>query len=59
MGVEFLGEIKKLSVKKLVSLDKGGRLMIDFRIPTDVLINRINELILPDKEIVIQLKKDN
>jgi len=53
--VAFAALMKKLEIKSLVSLDKGGLLMLEFNATDDALVADINGLMKADTEIFVVL----
>jgi len=53
--MEFQALMKKLEVKSLRSLDKGGQLLLEFNIYNDELISELNRIMKPDKEVKVSI----
>lgn len=53
--VAFRAQMKELKVKALESLDKGGRLVLDFNAVDDKLIADMNGIMKADKEVFVVL----
>ena len=53
--VAFAALMKKLEIKSLVSLDKGGLLTLEFNATDDALVADINGLMKADAEIFVVL----
>jgi hypothetical protein len=53
--VAFAALMKKLEIKSLVSLDKGGLLPLEFNATDDALVADINGLMKADQEIFVVL----
>jgi len=53
--VAFAALMKKLEIKSLVSLDKGGLLTLEFNAERDELVADINGLMKADAEIFVVL----
>ncbi|MCK9571620.1 hypothetical protein M0R72_21900 [Candidatus Pacearchaeota archaeon] len=53
--VAFLGLIKSVVIKSLVSGDKSVRLTIDVDNPTDEILRAINQVHIADKKIAVAL----
>jgi hypothetical protein len=51
MKAEFEALMKKLEVKSLKSLDKGGSLLLEFNIYDDELVADLNRLMRADAEV--------
>jgi len=56
MQITFQALIKKIEIKSLVSLDKAGRLIIDFNAEDIEIANRLNELMRADETVQITIK---
>lgn len=56
MEIAFEGLIKQLTLKSLVSLDKVGRLTIDFNGENPEIIDGLNRLMKADREVQIKIK---
>lgn len=57
--VAFPALMKKLEVKSLNSLDKGGRLILEFNVPDDELITGLNRLMKADGEVMVAIVEQN
>jgi hypothetical protein len=53
--VAFLGMIKSVVIKSLVSGDKTVRITIDADSPSQDLIEQLNRVQIPDKQIAVAL----
>jgi len=53
--VAFLGMIKKVEIKSLVSGDKAVRVTIDFDNPPADLIEQLNRVQKPDKQVAVAI----
>ncbi len=53
--VAFLGLIKSVVIKSLVSGDKSVRITIDVDNPTDEILRAINQVHIADKQIAVAL----
>lgn len=49
--------MKKLEVKSLVSGDKGGRLLLEFRVEKNDLVSKLNEIMTAEDEVVVKVKR--
>lgn len=56
-SVKFEALIKQLTVKSLVSLDKGAELKLQFNAEDDDLISKINKLHKADATVKVVIKK--
>ncbi len=56
MQITFACLIKKLEIKSLASLDKGGRLTLDFSAEEDEVVNSINALMKADESVEITIR---
>lgn len=56
MEIGFTALIKKLEIKSLVSLDKAGRLIIDFNAENPEIANELNKLMKADREVFVTIK---
>ena len=56
MEITFSALIKKIEVKSLVSLDKAGRLTIDFNGEDPEIIDKLNRLMRADETVEITIK---
>ena len=56
MEAKFTGLIKKIELKSLVSLDKAGRVIIEFNAENPEIANRLNELMRADQEVQVRIK---
>jgi hypothetical protein len=54
--VEFSALMKKLEIKSLVSLDRGGRLLLEFNADNET-IDGLNELMKADSECKIIIEE--
>jgi hypothetical protein len=52
MKAEFTALMKKLEIKSLVSLDRGGRLLFEFNADNET-IAQLNELMKADAEVKV------
>ncbi len=50
MKVEFEAEIVKIDIKKSVTMDKEGRLWIEF-LPKDDIVDKLNKLMKVDERV--------
>lgn len=57
MKVNFQAQIKTVTIKSLVSLDKSARIDLEFQ-PSDELIDKINRLHKPDSLINITIQEE-
>jgi hypothetical protein len=57
MRVEFSALMKKLEIKSLVSLDRGGRLLLEFNADNET-IAKLNELMKADSECKIIIEDE-
>ncbi len=57
MGVSFSALIKSVTTKSLVSLDKGSQMVLEFQ-PNDELIDKINRLHRPDRNVTITIQEE-
>jgi len=57
MEVKFSVLMKSLSIKSLVSGDKAGRLLLEFRVENDDLISKLNRIMRADEEIKITIER--
>jgi hypothetical protein len=51
--VAFLGLIKSVVIKSLVSGDKSVRVTVDIDNPTSELIEQLNRVQIPDKQVAV------
>jgi len=56
MEVSFEALIKEIKTKSLVSLDKEGRLVLQFQ-PTDDILDKLNRIHKPDELVNIKISK--
>jgi hypothetical protein len=53
-GVCFLALMKKLEVKSLASMDRGGRLLLEFNADQETIAG-LNELMKADEEVKVAI----
>ena len=58
MKITFSALMKKLEIKSLQSLDKGGRLTLDFNVYKDETISGLNALMKADEEVRVTISDD-
>ena len=54
--VVFKGQIKQLQSRILATGDKGGKLVIEFNLPDDMLIGDLAKLIKTDEEVKVTVE---
>jgi len=54
--VKFQGQIKQVQSRILATGDKGGKLVIEFNLPDDMLIGDLAKLVKTDSEIKITMQ---
>ena len=52
--VEFEAEIININVKKSITMDKTGKLWIEF-LPTDELVDSLNKLMKVDETVKVEI----
>ena len=57
MKVEFEAEIININVKKSITMDKTGKLWIEF-LPTDELVDKLNRLMDVDKTVMVEISNE-
>ena len=56
--VSFMGQIKEVKSRVLVTGDKGGRMVIEFNLYKDSnLIGRLDNLVKPDEEVRVTIEE--
>jgi len=56
--VSFMGQIKEVKSRVLVTGDKGGRVVIEFNLYKDSdLIGRLDNLVKPDEEVRVTIEE--
>ena len=58
MQISFEALIKKIEIKSLVSLDKAGRLTIDFNGEDPEVIDKLNRLMRADETVKIEISDE-
>jgi len=59
MLMKLYALMKKIEVKSLVSGDKAGRLLLEFNIYNDQIIDHLNRLMKADEEVKILIVAKN